>query len=155
MPDFSTLRIAPDPRHPRIARLTLNRPDRYNAINSDTPRELRAAVDANPDDHQARYDLAMQAFGWPGLVLSAAYVRGSGIDGRHVDPNGGYAYLGYGQGGKHWERDLEARYVVQSGPAKDLTLSLRHNLHRGNTAQAELDTDQIRLAVEYPLSGMF
>ena len=54
MPDFSTLRIAPDPRHPRIARLTLNRPDRYNAINSDTPRELRAAVDwanAEPDIH--------------------------------------------------------------------------------------------------------
>lgn len=109
----------------------------------------------NEQSWQARYDLAMQAFGWPGLVLSAAYVRGSGIDGRHVDPAGGYAYLGYGQGGKHWERDLEARYVVQSGPAKDLTLSLRHNLHRGNTAQAELDTDQIRLAVEYPLSGMF
>lgn len=54
MPDFSTLRIAPDPRHPRIARLTLNRPERYNAINSDTPRELRAAVDwanAEPDIH--------------------------------------------------------------------------------------------------------
>ena len=104
---------------------------------------------------QARYDLGMQAFGWPGLVLSAAYVRGSNIDGRHVDPAGGYAYLGSGPGGKHWERDLEARYVVQSGPAKDLALSLRHNLHRGNTAQAELDTEQIRLAVEYPLNGRF
>ena len=109
----------------------------------------------NEQSWQARYDLAMQAFGWPGLVLSATYVRGSGIDGRHVDPAGGYAYLGYGQGGKHWERDLAARYVVQSGPAKDLTLSLQHNLHRGNTAQAELDTDQIRLAVEYPLGGVF
>ena len=104
---------------------------------------------------QARYDLAMTPWGMPGLVLSAAYVRGSQIDGTHVDPRGGYAYLGYGKGGKHWERDLEARYVVQSGTAKGAILSLRHNLHRGNTAQAELDTDQIRLAVEYPLNGRF
>ena len=88
-------------------------------------------------------------------MLSAAYVRGSQIDGSRVDPRGGYAYLGYGKGGKHWERDLEARYVVQSGVAKGTTLSLRHNVHRGNKAQAELDTDQIRLAVEYPLAGRF
>jgi enoyl-CoA hydratase len=45
MPDFSTLRIAPDPERPRIARLLLNRPDRYNAINDATPREIRAAVE--------------------------------------------------------------------------------------------------------------
>ena len=110
-----------------------------------------------PNEHswQARYDLAMQSFGMPGLVLSAAYVRGAGIDGSHVDPRGGYAVLDYGKGGKHWERDLEARYVLQSGPARGLALSLRHNVHRGNAAQAELDTDQIRLAVEYPLNGRF
>lgn len=109
----------------------------------------------NEQSWQARYDLAMTPWGMPGLILSAAYVRGSQIDGSHVDPRGGYAYLGYGKGGKHWERDLEARYVVQSGAAKGAVVSLRHNVHRGNTAQAELDTDQIRLAVEYPLSGRF
>lgn len=91
----------------------------------------------------------------PGLVLSAAYIRGRQIDGSHVDPRGDYAYLGYDKGGKHWERDLEARYVVQSGAVKGTTLSLRHNAHRSNTAQAELDADQIRLAVEYPLIGRF
>lgn len=95
----------------------------------------------------------MSQFGVPGLNISAAYVRGFDIDGTHADPQGGYAYLGYGKGGKHWERDLEARYVVQSGTAKGLTFSLRHNLHRANTAQAELDANQIRLAVEYPLAG--
>ncbi|WP_175652807.1 OprD family porin [Pseudomonas sp. Marseille-P9899] len=109
----------------------------------------------NERSWQARYDLAMQSFGVPGLVFSALYVRGSGIDGSHVDPRGGYAWLGYGEGGRHWERDLEARYVVQSGPAKNLALSLRHSVHRGNAAQAETDADQIRLAVEYPLSGGF
>ena len=107
----------------------------------------------NEKSWQARYDLDMGGYGVPGLNLMALYVRGFDIDGSHVDPRGGYAYLGYGQGGKHWERDLEARYVVQSGKAKGTVFSLRHNLHRGNTAQAELDGDQIRLAVEWPLTG--
>lgn len=109
----------------------------------------------NEKSWQARYDLDMGAYGVPGLNLTALYVRGFDIDGSHVDPRGGYAYLGYGRGGKHWERDLEARYVVQSGKAKGTVFSLRHDVHRGNTAQAELDADQIRLAVEYPLTGGF
>ena len=109
----------------------------------------------NEQSWQARYAVNMAAWNLPGLQLSAAYIRGSKIDGSGVDQSGGYAYLGYGKGGKHWERDLEARYVVQSGAAKGTTVSLRHNLHRSNTAQAELDADQIRLAVEYPLSGVF
>ncbi|MHA6159763.1 OprD family porin [Pseudomonas sichuanensis] len=107
----------------------------------------------NEKSWQARYDLNMGAYGVPGLSLTALYVRGFGIDGTHVDPRGGYAYLGYGKDGKHWERDLEARYVVQSGAAKGVAVSLRHNVHRGDTAQAELDGDQIRVAVEWPISG--
>lgn len=54
MPSFSTLQIEPDAQHPRIARLLLNRPDCYNAINDQTPGELRAAVEwanANDDIH--------------------------------------------------------------------------------------------------------
>ncbi|MGE8407335.1 MAG: OprD family porin [Pseudomonas sp.] len=109
----------------------------------------------NEKSWQARYDLNFGAYGIPGLNFTALYVRGFDIDGSHVDRNGGYAWLGYGKDGKHWERDLEARYVVQSGKAKGTTFSLRHNVHRGDTAQAELDGDQIRLAVEYPLSGGF
>ncbi|WP_308813511.1 OprD family porin [Pseudomonas plecoglossicida] len=109
----------------------------------------------NEKSWQARYDLDMGAYGVPGLNLTALYVRGFDIDGSRVDPRGGYAYLGYGRGGKHWERDLEARYVVQSGKAKGTVFSLRHDVHRGNMAQAELDADQIRVAVEYPLTGGF
>jgi len=45
MPTYSTLRIAQDPRNPRIARLLLDRPERLNAINEEMPREIRAAVD--------------------------------------------------------------------------------------------------------------
>lgn len=65
----------------------------------------------------------MGAYGVPGLSLTALYVRGFDIDGSRVDPRGGYAYLGYSRGGKHWERDLEARYVVQSGKAKGMVFS--------------------------------
>ncbi|MFO1110157.1 MAG: crotonase/enoyl-CoA hydratase family protein [Bradyrhizobium sp.] len=45
MPDFSTLMISPDAASPRVARLLLNRPERLNAINDETPREIRAAVE--------------------------------------------------------------------------------------------------------------
>lgn len=141
----------------------------YQKVDGDTPFDYvtRGAIfisnavqlsDFNAPNEQSwqmRYDLAMSGLGVPGLTLSAAYIRGSHIDGSQVDPSGGYAYLGYGQGGKHWERDLEARYVIQNGEAKGIALSLRHNVHRSNTAQAELDTDQIRLAVEFPLTGSF
>ncbi|WP_194792180.1 OprD family porin [Pseudomonas sp. UFMG81] len=107
----------------------------------------------NEKSWQARYDLNMGVYGVPGLSLTALYVRGFDIDGTHVDQRGGYAYLGYGKDGRHWERDLEARYVVQAGKAKDTAFSLRYNVHRGSAAQAELDADQIRLAVEWPVAG--
>ncbi|MFZ6047395.1 OprD family porin [Pseudomonas sp. CR3202] len=141
----------------------------YQQVDGDTPFDYvtRGAIwlgnavqlsDFNaPNERswQLRYDLALARFGLPGLALSTAYLRGADIDGSHVDPNGGYAYLGYGRGGRHWERDLEARYVIPHGAAKGLAFSLRHSAHRGNKAQAELDTDQIRLAVEFPLDGQF
>ena len=50
MPTYSTLRIDHDTSNPRIARLLLNRPAQYNAINDQTPREIRAAVDWANDD---------------------------------------------------------------------------------------------------------
>lgn len=51
MPEFSTLKIEQDHDAPRVARLVLNRPERLNAINEKTPRELREAVEwANDND---------------------------------------------------------------------------------------------------------
>ncbi|RYY63107.1 MAG: enoyl-CoA hydratase, partial [Comamonadaceae bacterium] len=41
MPTYTTLRIDKDAAEPSIARLLLNRPERLNAINDETPRELR------------------------------------------------------------------------------------------------------------------
>jgi enoyl-CoA hydratase len=51
MARFKTLLYAKDRRHPRIARITFNRPDKYNAITDRTPGEIREAVAlANADD---------------------------------------------------------------------------------------------------------
>lgn len=45
MPAFSTITIDHDPDQPWIARLTLNRPEHYNAITEAMPGEIRAAID--------------------------------------------------------------------------------------------------------------
>lgn len=98
---------------------------------------------------QLRYDLDLAGYGVPRLKFSARYIKGDDIDGSQADPLGGYAGL-QGQGGEHWERNLDLRYVVQSGAAKDLSLRLRHATHRANAAQGEGDVDELRLIVEYP-----
>lgn len=138
----------------------------YQKVNSDTPFDYvtRGAIwlgnavqlsDFNAPHEkswQARYEFDMAMFGIEGLSLSASYVKGTGIDGTKMKKNSAYTWLGYGKGGKHWERDLTAKYTISSGFAKDLTILVRHDVHRGNKAQAELDTNQIRIAMEYPLS---
>ncbi|WP_416400762.1 crotonase/enoyl-CoA hydratase family protein [Alicycliphilus denitrificans] len=50
MPQYTTLQIEADAAHPRIARLVLNRPERLNAINDQTPREIRQAVEWAQDN---------------------------------------------------------------------------------------------------------
>ncbi|MFC4215286.1 crotonase/enoyl-CoA hydratase family protein [Pseudophaeobacter arcticus] len=52
MPDFSTLTISQDADTPSIARLVLNRPERFNAINDDLPGELRTAVEWAEDNDE-------------------------------------------------------------------------------------------------------
>lgn len=48
---FDTLLYAKDGRNPRIARITLNRPERLNAISPAMPAEIKRAVElANDDD---------------------------------------------------------------------------------------------------------
>ncbi|PVZ36935.1 OprD family porin [Pseudomonas sp. CC120222-01a] len=105
---------------------------------------------ANERSWQVRYDLDFASYGVPGLKFSARYLKGDHIDGSKADPLGGYAGL-QGEDGKHWERNFDLRYVVQSGAAKDLSLRLRHTTHRANEAQAEGDVDEVRVIVEYPL----
>lgn len=50
MPEFTTLTLMQDTDTPSIARLVLNRPERFNAINDDLPSELRTAVEWAEDN---------------------------------------------------------------------------------------------------------
>ncbi|WJD60981.1 OprD family porin [Pseudomonas kurunegalensis] len=101
---------------------------------------------------QVRYDFDFAALGIPGLSFMTRYLRGSHIDNSNVDPTGAYAYYSrLGSGGKHWERDFQLQYVVQSGPAKNLSFVVQQTIHRANTAQADGDVDQVRIITQYPL----
>ena len=109
----------------------------------------------NERSWQLRYDLDMAAFGVPGLSFMSRYVSGDHIDDSHYDggPNG--AYGRYGDDGKRWERDIEARYVVQSGKARDLSVRVRQASVRSTAQVARADTtdnNEVRVIIEYPLS---
>ncbi|MFD3213475.1 OprD family porin [Pseudomonas sp. LR_7] len=103
---------------------------------------------------QLRYDLDFATLHVPGLSLMGRYVQGRGIDGSRAPADGAYAGQ-YGQGGKHWERDIELKYVVQAGVAKGLRLSLSHVSHRANDAQGGDNIDRLYVILEYPLKGRF
>ncbi|MFO1220209.1 MAG: crotonase/enoyl-CoA hydratase family protein [Burkholderiaceae bacterium] len=65
MPDFKTLLVRQHSGQPRIARITLNRPERLNAISQGMPAEIRAAVqwaEANDEVHVIVLDGAGRAF---------------------------------------------------------------------------------------------
>ncbi|MGQ7814423.1 OprD family porin [Metapseudomonas furukawaii] len=103
----------------------------------------------NERSMQVRYDLNMAAFGLPGLTLMARYIKGDQIDFTKADPNGVYFRAGFDDE-KRWERDLEAKYVIQSGAAKNLSFRLRQATYRASSFDA--GADEVRLIIEYPLS---
>ncbi|WP_434569632.1 OprD family porin [Pseudomonas sp. Z3-8] len=106
----------------------------------------------NEKSAQIRYDIKMAEYGIPGLSFMTRYVKGWDIDGTKVDASSPYAALGYGEDGKHNETNFEAKYVVQSGPAKDLSFRVRQAWHHANTDETEGDIKEFRLIVDYPIS---
>jgi imipenem/basic amino acid-specific outer membrane pore len=100
---------------------------------------------------QARYDLKMAEYGVPGLSFMVRYVNGWNIDGTNTPTGSPYtgAYL---EDGKHHETNFEAKYVVQSGPAKDLSFRIRQAWHTANADEGEGDVKEFRLITEYPLN---
>ena len=50
---------------------------------------------------------------------------------------------------KRWERNIEAKYVVQSGSLKDMSFRVRQMTTRATDYESDLD--EVRLIVEYPL----
>ena len=99
-----------------------------------------------------RYDLNMTDYGIPGLSFMTRYAKGSGAD----YSNANQFYMRTDDNGnpltnqKRWERDIEVKYVVQTGAAKDLSLRLRQANTRATAFESDLD--EVRLIVEYPLS---
>ncbi|GAC1031668.1 OprD family porin [Pseudomonas sp. No.21] len=99
-----------------------------------------------------RYDLNMEAYGVPGLSFMARYGKGTDAD----YSNANDVYMRRDDAGnpltdqKRWERDIEAKYVVQTGSLKDMSFRIRQANTRAT--QYESDLDEFRLIVEYPLS---
>jgi len=92
--------------------------------------------------YQARYDLNMATYGVPGLSFMTRYVMGNNIK---VDNAGE---------GKENEWNIESKYVVQEGPAKDLSFRARFANYRANGAYQDYSRDNYdtRLIIEYPLN---
>lgn len=109
----------------------------------------------NERSWQLRYDLDLATFGVPGLSFMTRYISSDGIDDSHYRGGAHAAYGRYGDDGQRWERDIEVRYVVPSGKARDLSLRLRQATLRSSQQVAKADTvdnDEVRLIIEYPLS---
>ena len=110
----------------------------------------------NEKSAQIRYDLKMAEYGVPGLSFMTRYVKGWDIDGTGLAANSKYrddeGNPFYGADGKHNETNFEAKYVVQTGPAKDLSFRIRQAWHFANADEGEGDIKEFRLIVDYPLS---
>ncbi|MNM53331.1 Porin D precursor [compost metagenome] len=109
--------------------------------------------DFNAEDErswQLGYGLDFGAYGIPGLTYKLAYVVGDNINTRNAaNPQG------FGEG-KEREIFNQIRYVVQDGPAKDLSVKLRSSFVRTNNAVQQNgyndDGNEVRVFVEYPIS---
>jgi imipenem/basic amino acid-specific outer membrane pore len=84
----------------------------------------------------------MATYGVPGLSFMTRYVKGDNINVANAGE------------GKEYEWNLESKYVVQEGPAKDLSFRVRYANYRSNAAYSGYSPDlyDTRLIVEYPLN---
>jgi imipenem/basic amino acid-specific outer membrane pore len=89
---------------------------------------------------QVRYDINMASYGVPGLSFMTRYIVGDNIDVAGVDSDA-----------SERELDIEAKYVIQEGAAKDLSFRIRNAFYRADNDYGG-DVNDFRLIVEYPLS---
>ncbi|SEJ31112.1 outer membrane porin, OprD family, partial [Azotobacter beijerinckii] len=88
---------------------------------------------------QLRYDYNFVGLGVPGMTFMTRYISGSNIQAGGLDNR------------KEWGRESELAYVVQSGPAKNLTLRWRNITMRRDWGSNNQFNEQ-RIIVQYPLS---
>ena len=89
---------------------------------------------------QVRYDLNMATYGIPGLSFMTRYTIGDNITLDGADSSA-----------EERELDIEAKYVIQEGAAKDLSFRIRNAFYRADN-DLDGDLNDFRLIVEYPLS---
>ncbi|MEO6679761.1 MAG: OprD family porin [Pseudomonas sp.] len=143
----------------------------YQRVNGNTPFDYISQGDSiyldnsqqysdfngpNERSWKLKYAYDFVGFGLPGLTSAVSYSRGE-TDLTKVDPDSqGYAswYSADGKHAKHWERDIDLKYVVQGGKAKDLALRLQWATNRGGNGYGALDqdTDEYRVIVDYPIN---
>jgi imipenem/basic amino acid-specific outer membrane pore len=105
--------------------------------------------------YKLQYNLDASILGVPGLSFMVRYMKGTDADGTGADANGAYSFERAIVDGEEWERDIEVAYVVQNGPAKDLSFKIRQATYRGNSdanINAGADEDEIRMITSYPLN---
>ncbi|WP_240201770.1 OprD family porin [Pseudomonas sp. PDNC002] len=95
-------------------------------------------ADADERSWQVRHDYDFAGLGIPGLTLMNRYISGdnakiNGMDGR----------------GQEWERNTDIKYVIQSGPLKDVAVRVRNATYRSNFAR---DADETRIYLSYSLA---
>ena len=101
--------------------------------------------DFNAEDErswQLGYGLDFTTFGVPGLTYNVAYVRGDNIT------------TSTSEGGTEREIFNQFKYVVQSGPAKDLSVGLRSSVLRVSQKSSEYNVsgNELRVFVDYPIN---
>jgi hypothetical protein len=101
--------------------------------------------DFNAEDErswQLGYGLDFSTFGVPGLSYNVAYVRGDNIT------------TSTSEGGTEREIFNQIKYVVQSGPAKDLSVKLRSSVLRVSQKSSEYNVsgNEVRVFVDYPIN---
>ncbi|WP_415759207.1 OprD family porin [Pseudomonas sp. LT1P18] len=143
----------------------------YQRVNGNTPFDYISQGDSvyldnsqqysdfngpNERSWKLKYAYDFVGLGLPGLTSAVSYSRGE-LDLTKVDPDSpGHAswYSADGKNAKHWERDIDLKYVVQGGKAKNLALRLQWATNRGGNGYGALDqdTDEYRVIVDYPLN---
>jgi hypothetical protein len=143
----------------------------YQRVNGNTPFDYISQGDSiyldnsqqysdfngpNERSWKLKYAYDFKGLGLPGLTSAISWSRGE-LDLTKVDPDSrGYAswYSADGKNARHWERDIDLKYVVQDGKAKDLAVRLQWATNRGGDGYGALDqdTDEYRVIVDYPLN---
>ena len=143
----------------------------YQRVNGNTPFDYIAQGDSvyldnsqqysdfngpNERSWKLKYAYDFAGLGLPGLTSAVSYISGK-TDLTKVDPNSrGYSawYNADGKNAKHWERDIDLKYVVQGGKAKDLAVRLQWATNRGSNGYSAVDrdVDEYRMIVDYPIN---